>query len=60
MANHTRCTRSSQDNETKAIIRRAKRNIDNGMDWREAIKEANSIADSIQRAKAQKAIIEYI
>jgi hypothetical protein len=55
-----RSARSTQTQETKEIIRRAKKNIDAGMDWREAIKEANAIEDTIQREKATKAIIDYI
>jgi peptidoglycan hydrolase CwlO-like protein len=55
-----KCSRSNQDKETKSIIRKAKKNIDSGMDWREAIKEAESITDSIQRAKAIKSIIDYL
>ena len=55
-----RSARTSQTEETKAIIRRAKKNIDAGMDWKEAIKEAKAIEDSIQREKAIKAIIDYI
>lgn len=60
MANHTRCSRTQQDDETKRIIQKAKRNIDAGMDWREAIKEAESITDTIQRNKAMKSIIDYV
>lgn len=52
--------RSSQSKETKAIIKTAKKNIDNGMNWKEAIKPAHAIEDSIQREKAIKAIIDYI
>ena len=55
-----RSPRSSQTEETKAIIRIAKKNIDSGMDWKEAIKPAQAIEDSIQRNKATKAIIDYI
>ena len=55
-----RSARTSQTKETKEIIRKAKANIDAGMDWREAIKPANEIKDTIQRNKAIKSIIDYI
>lgn len=56
----TRCPRTSQTAETKSIIRKIKRAIDNGAEWREAIAEVETIKDSIQREKARKAIIDYI
>lgn len=55
-----RSSRTSQTPETKEIIRRAKKQIDNGTPWKEALKEAKEIEDSIQREKAIKAIIDYI
>lgn len=55
-----RSGRTSQTKETKEIIRKAKANIDAGMDWKEAIKPAHAIEDTIQREKAIKSIIEYI
>lgn len=55
-----RCSRSSQTSETKAIIKSAKKNIDNGMNWKDAIKQAEAITDTVQREKAIKAIIEYV
>lgn len=55
-----RSPRSSQATETKKIIRNIKKSIDNGVDWKEAIKEAENIKDTVQRQKAIKAIVEYI
>ena len=55
-----KASKTSQTPETKAIIARAKRQIDNGIPWKEAIKEAHEIKDTIQREKAIKAIIDYI
>lgn len=55
-----RSSRTSQTKETKTIIRNIKREIDSGTPWKEAIKEAYTIEDSIQREKAIKSIIDYI
>ena len=56
-----RCSRTQQSNETKAIIRKAKKDIDNGRDYKEVLKEAvSTIDDSIQRQKASKSIVDYI
>lgn len=55
------CTRSQQSNETKAIIRKAKREIDNGRNYKEVLSEVEEvITDSIQRQKAIKSIVDYI
>ena len=56
-----KCSRTQQTEETKTIIRKAKKDIDNGRNYKEVLEEVNeSITDSIQRNKAVKSIIDYI
>ena len=55
-----KCSRTYQTEETKKIIRAAKRMIDNGINWKEAIATIEVIDDSIQKEKARKSIIDYI
>jgi hypothetical protein len=55
------CSRSHQSNETKAIIRKAKRDIDSGRNYKEVLAEVEEmIPDSVQRRKAVKSIVDYI
>lgn len=55
------CSRSHQSNETKAIIRKAKRELDKGRNYKEVLAEVEeAITDSIQRRKAIKSIVDYI
>ena len=56
-----RCSRTQQASETKAIIRKAKKDIDNGRNYKEVLAEVEeTITDSIQRQKAIKSIVDYI
>ena len=56
-----RATRSQMSKETKNIIAKAKRDIDNGRDYREVLKEVEeSIQDNLQRNKAIKSVVDYI
>ena len=56
-----RCSRSQQSNETKIIIRKAKKEIDNGRNYKEVLKEIEEkITDRIQKQKAIKSIVDYI
>ena len=54
-----RSSRSSMDDETKKIVRIAKKQIDSGINWRVAIQAVETIEDTVQREKARKSIIEY-
>ena len=59
--NSRRCSRTQQTKETKAIIAKAKRDIDNGKNYKDVLNEVREmITDSIQREKAIKSIIDYI
>ena len=61
MGNPRRCSRTQQTKETKAIIAKAKRNIDNGKNYKDILNEVREmITDSIQREKAIKSIVDYI
>lgn len=61
MVNTKRASRTQQTTETKAIIRKAKKDIDNGKDYKEVLIEVeNKIKDTIQRNKAIKSIVDYI
>ena len=61
MGNNIRCSRTQQTKETKAIIAKAKRDIDNGKNYKDVLNEVREmITDSIQREKAIKSIIDYI
>ncbi|MBO5920995.1 MAG: hypothetical protein J6Q48_01240 [Bacteroidaceae bacterium] len=56
-----RSSRSQQTKETKAVIAKAKRDIDNGRNYKEVFAEVNEkITDSLQRSKAIKSIIDYM
>lgn len=56
-----KCSRTQQSKETKAIIRKAKKDIDNGRNYKEVLAEVGeAITDSTQRQKAIKSIIYYI
>lgn len=56
-----RCSRTQQTEETKAIIRKDKKDIDNGRNYKEVLAEVEEvITDSIQRQKAIKSIVDYI
>lgn len=56
-----RCSRTQQTDETKAIIKKAKKDIDNGMDCRKVLNKATElITDNIQRNKVSQSIIKYI
>lgn len=56
-----RCSRTQQTEETKKIIRKAKKDIDNGRNYKEVLAEVEEIiTDSIQRQKAIKSIVDYI
>lgn len=63
-----RSARSSQTIETKAIIRQAKKDIDNGRDWKDVLEEIEQAdakkdlrdrMDGVQMAKIRKSIIDY-
>lgn len=55
------CTRSQQSEETKKIIRKAKKDIDSGRDYKEVLDEIEKvITDGTQRRKAIKSIVDYI
>ena len=61
VGNTRRCSRTQQTKETKAIIAKAKRDIDNGKNYKDVLDDVmEKIADSIQREKAIKSIIDYI
>ena len=61
MRNSIRCSRTQQTKETKAIIAKAKKDIDNGKNYKDVLDEIREmITDSIQREKAIKSIIDYI
>ena len=61
MGNPRRCSRTQQTEETKTIIRKAKKDIDNGRNYKEVLAEVEeAITDSIQRQKAIKSIVDYI
>lgn len=61
MGNPRRCSRTQQTKETKSIIQKAKKDIDNGRNYKEVLVEIEeSITDSIQRSKAIKSIVDYI
>ena len=54
-------SRTQQAPETKIIIKKAKKNIDNGRNYKEVLAEVEeAITDSIQRQKAIKSIVDYI
>lgn len=64
-----RSARTSQTAETKAIIRKAKQDIDNGKGWAEVLeeieqedakKDLRNRMDGVQMAKIIKSIIEYV
>ena len=56
-----RSSRSQQTKETKAVIAKAKRDIDNGRNYKEVFAEVNEkITDSLQRSKAIQSIIDYM
>lgn len=61
MGNPRRCSRTQQTEETKTIIRKAKKDIDNGRNYKEVLAEVEeTITDSIQKQKAIKSIVDYI
>ena len=56
-----RSPRTSMSEETKKTIRKIKKAIDNGADWKEELAKAyENESDPIQRAKISKSIINYI
>ena len=61
MGNPRRCSRTQQTEETKKIIRKAKKDIDKGRHYKDVLYEVREmITDSIQREKAIKSIVDYI